>query len=277
MTSVHDLVTTVWEYYDANARRDLPWRQPNKQGAFDPYAIMVSEVMLQQTQVSRAITKYHEFLELFPTVSALADAPLADVLRAWSGLGYNRRAKFLWQAAKQLQQTGGVFPQTVPELVTLPGVGNNTAGAIAAYAFDRPVSFIETNIRTVFIHHFFEDHDDITDKQLMPLIQEAVEQNVALGRTTREWYWALMDYGTHLKQTVGNVSRRSKMYAKQSKFEGSNRQIRGQVLRLLGEQSRSLADLQEHISDQRLPEVLQALQTESFVTFDEEHYHLGSA
>jgi A/G-specific adenine glycosylase len=269
-------VAEVWAYYKANGRHDLPWRQPGKHG-FDPYAIMVSEVMLQQTQVSRAIVKYAEFLAAFPTVAHLAKAPLADVLRVWSGLGYNRRAKFLWQAAQAIQSQGGVFPKTAGELVQLPGVGVNTAGAIAAYAFDRPVVFIETNIRTVFIHHFFEDHDDITDKQLTPYIEQALQHSGASGQAAREWYWALMDYGTHIKQVVGNASRRSKTYTKQSAFQGSRRQIRGHVLRLLAEQPQSITELQAHISDNRLPEVLQALQDESFISFREEHYHLGSA
>lgn len=273
---VPTFVAEVWAYYKTHGRHDLPWRQPGKHG-FDPYAIMVSEVMLQQTQVSRAIIKYAEFLAVFPTVTHLAKAPLADVLRVWSGLGYNRRAKFLWQAAQTIQSQGGAFPKTAGELVQLPGVGINTAGAIVAYAFDRPVVFIETNIRTVFIHHFFEDHDDITDKQLMPHIEQALQYSESLGYSVRELYWALMDYGTHIKQVAGNASRRSKTYTKQSAFQGSRRQIRGHVLRLLTERPQSITELQTHIPDDRLLEVLQVLQDESFISFREEHYHLGSA
>lgn len=273
---VYDFVSTVWRYYGSNGRHDLPWRKPAKNGQFDPYAIMVSEIMLQQTQVSRAIIKYHEFLHTFPTASSLSTAPLADVLITWSGLGYNRRAKFLWQAAQEIEAKGS-FPQTVDQLVQLPGIGSNTAGAIAAYAFNRPVCFIETNIRTVFIHHFFEDHDEISDKQLMPYIEESLAVALEHGYSSREWHWALMDYGTHLKQTIGNISRRSKTYAKQSKFEGSRRQIRGHVLRALGERPHQLVELQQLISDERLSEVLQTLEHESFISFRDEHYHLGSA
>lgn len=273
---VSKFVSVVWEYYDNDGRYDLPWRQPDKNGVFDPYAIMVSEIMLQQTQVKRAIVKYDEFLRAFPTVSSLGEAPLSSVLKTWSGLGYNRRAKFLWQAAQDIQAKGS-FPQTVDLLVQLPGVGINTAGAIAVYAFNRPVFFIETNIRTVFIHHFFEDHDDITDKQLMPFIEEALGNALARGHSPREWHWALMDYGTHLKQTIGNAARRSKTYTKQSKFEGSRRQIRGQVLRALAQRPHRFAELQQLMNDERLSEVLQALEGESFISFSEEHYHLGSA
>lgn len=273
---VHDFVSTVWKYYSRNGRHDLPWRKPDESGHLDPYAIMVSEIMLQQTQVSRVITKYDAFLRAFPTISSLSEAPLSEVLKEWSGLGYNRRAKFLWQAAHDIQAKGS-FPQTIDLLVQLPGIGINTAGAIATYAFNRPVSFIETNIRTVYIHHFFEDHDVITDKQLMPFIEESLEAALEHGHSPREWHWALMDYGTYLKQTIGNVSQRSKTYAKQSKFEGSRRQIRGQILRMLGQRPHQLTELQQHINDDRLSEVLQALEDESFISFSDKHYHLGSA
>ncbi|MGF7229575.1 MAG: A/G-specific adenine glycosylase [Candidatus Saccharibacteria bacterium] len=269
----------IWEYFETHGRHDLPWRNSDTDGSFNAYYIMVSEIMLQQTQVARVIAKYHEFLALFPTVASLAQAPLADVLKAWSGLGYNRRAKFLWQAAGMLHADyADTFPQTVDELVALPGIGVNTAGAIAAYAFDRPVIFIETNIRTVFIHHFFADTDDVHDKQLAPLLQQAMDDILAAqypGRTPRTWYWALMDYGTHLKQTVGNASRRSKTYAKQSTFQGSKRQIRGQILRLLGAHEYSLAALRLEITDERLDQVLADLLQEEFISYKHKSYHLS--
>jgi len=273
--NISDFVRTVWEYYDEHGRHDLPWRQPDADGSFDPYKIMVSEIMLQQTQVSRVIPKYQQFLQQFPTVSALATAPLADVLQAWSGLGYNRRAKFLWQAGQYVQtQCAGVFPQTADELVALPGVGKNTAGAIAAYAYQAPTSFVETNIRTVYIHHFFADHSDVSDAALLPFITQALEQ---CGRSPREWYWALMDYGTFLKQTVGNVSRQSKMYAKQSVFEGSKRQVRGQVLRALAAGPQTQAELSVTVTDDRLPVVLADLVRESMLFEIDGRYHLGAA
>lgn len=168
---------TVWEYYRRHGRHDLLWRQPEADGRFDPYKILVSEIMLQQTQVPRVLPKFVEFLTRFPTVQALAAAPLGDVLAAWNGLGYNRRAKFLWQAAqKVVNDFDGVFPSTSEALVTLPGVGANTAGAILAYAFNQPAVFLETNVRTVFIHHFFKDSDLVTDAQLLELVKASLPE-----------------------------------------------------------------------------------------------------
>lgn len=266
-----EFIETVWDYYHDNSR-DLPWRQAGPDSTFDAYKILVSEVMLQQTQVARVIAKYQEFLASFPTVSDLAQAPLADVLRAWQGLGYNRRAKFLWQAAQMVTaQFDGVFPKDQKDLVSLPGVGVNTAGAICAYAFNQPVVFIETNIRTVYIHHFFADRDDVHDKELIPLVVDTVDQH-----NPREWYWALMDYGSHLKASVGNISRSSKHYAKQSKFEGSKRQIRGQVLRLLAEGEQARKKLLVEVVDPRLPVVLEDLQQEGLIQLVSDTYRLSS-
>lgn len=271
MQQYTNFTDTVWTYYH-DYGRDLPWRHSTQSDAFDPYLILVSEIMLQQTQVQRVIHKYQEFLALFPTVASLAEAPLADVLRAWQGLGYNRRAKFLWQAAQTVvQQYNGVFPSDQNSLVGLPGVGVNTAGAILAYAFNKPVVFIETNIRTVFIHHFFTDRDDVHDKELLPLIADTLDQH-----NPREWYWALMDYGSYLKATIGNVSRSSKHYAKQSKFEGSKRQIRGQVLHLLSGDSQSLEQLSVAIADSRLGTVLDDLEREGLIDCNANVYRLAT-
>lgn len=265
---------TIWAYYGAHGRHDLPWRQARNDGSFDPYAIMVSELMLQQTQVNRVTPKFQHFMAQFPTVAQLAAAPLADVLQAWSGLGYNRRAKFLWQAAHQIMQDHhGQVPLDAAALVRLPGIGPNTAGALIAYAANRPVVFVETNIRTVFIYHFFADHAErVTDTALAALVQATLPED-----TIREWYWALMDYGTHLKQTVGNVGRQSTSYTKQSKFEGSRRQVRGQVLKHLGGGPQTLAQLRQYISDERLPAVLADLQAEGFIHQKQTQYCLGSA
>jgi len=273
---IHDFQSMVWDYFETHGRHDLPWRLPTDRG-FDPYAIMVSEIMLQQTQVGRVIPKFQAFMKQFPTVQALASAPLSDVLQAWSGLGYNRRAKFLWQAAQQVvTDYAGVMPKTLEDLVRLPGIGKNTAGAIMAYAYDQPVYFIETNIRTVYIHHFFADETTVADKQLEPVIVATIA-NLDVGkRSARHWYWALMDYGTHLKQTVGNAGRKSTAYARQSTFEGSKRQIRGRVLALL-QQPMSLAELQEYITDERLGDVLSDLTRESMISCAKDVYVLGSA
>jgi A/G-specific adenine glycosylase len=263
----HQFQAVVWDYYHQHGRHALPWRIPDDNGKFDPYRIMVSEIMLQQTQVGRVIPKYAEFLERFPTIDDLARAELGDVLRVWSGLGYNRRAKYLWQAAKVASREE--FPATVNELTKLPGIGLNTAGAIAAYAFNQQVAFVETNVRTVYIHHFFNDQQDVNDTQLLPFIRNTVDQE-----HPREWYWALMDYGTYLKQTVGNLNKLSAHYSKQSTFQGSRRQIRGAVLRLLHEGSQTGEALQSQLPDARLADVLSDLVTEGLVVQKNNQYLL---
>ena len=286
-------------YYGQHGRYNLPWRLPDQDGSFDPYKILVSEVMLQQTQVPRVLPKYLNFIERFPTAAALAGASLKDVLIAWQGLGYNRRARYLWQAAQIVaDDCSGIFPRSVPELTRLPGVGANTAGAILAYAFDQPVLFIETNIRTVFIHHFFRGKTQVSDKEIEAVLADVLavvgkgsadppqggaectsaganeklrpEGPQALawcgaGVSYREFYWALMDYGTHLKQTVGNANRTSKGYSRQSRFVGSARQVRGQVLRLLAHRPMSRGELQAVITDERLRAILQDLEAEGLI------------
>lgn len=285
---------TVWEYYRAHGRHGLPWRQFEPDGTLDPYKVLVSEVMLQQTQVPRVIPKFEAFIRQFPTLQSLASAPLADVLRAWNGLGYNRRAKFLWQATSMIvNDFGGRVPEAVSDLVKLPGIGHSTAGAIAAYSYNRPVVFIETNIRTVFIYHFFATEQQVPDKAIANLVAQTLpdeEGGRAAGtrihfasramRNTvgvshiRNWYWALMDYGTYLKQTVGNMNKQSKQYAKQSAFEGSRRQVRGQVLRLLSAHPLDVASLTQLVTDARLSEVLADLEREGLITKAGQAYSL---
>lgn len=260
----------VWKHFHRHGRHHLPWRQPDATGDFDPYKIMVSELMLQQTQVARVIPKYREFLEHFPTLPSLVQAPLAEVLRLWSGLGYNRRAKYLWQAAQVIDQKyGGKFPADLHTLITLPGIGPNTAGAILAYAFDQPAVFVETNIRTVFIHHIFDDKQTVTDQAILTLLEKSLDRE-----HPREWYWALMDYGAYLKQTAGNAARRSHHYRPQSRFQGSRRQVRGQVIRLLSDGPHSLQELQQHIADSRLTGVLEELLSETLIRQDGPNYYL---
>ncbi len=269
MSNMQTFQETVWDYYHEHGR-ELPWRRPEADGTFDAYKIWVSEIMLQQTQVPRVIPKYHEFLTAFPDVEALATAPLSQVLQLWNGLGYNRRAKFLWQAAGQVHTVhGGIVPQTIDGLVTLPGIGHNTAAAITAYAYNQPVVFVETNIRTVFIHHFFQDTDAVDDKELLPLIAKAVDHE-----HSREWYWALMDYGSYLKKAVGNISRSSKHFVKQSTFAGSQRQVRGAVIRFLAAGPLSFDELQRMIPDDRLQHVLEMLVAEQLIQKHTNNYSL---
>jgi A/G-specific adenine glycosylase len=261
----------VWEYYRSHGRHNLPWRRPEADGRIDPYKVLVSELMLQQTQVQRVIPKFESFVRQFPTFEALARASLAEVLVAWSGLGYNRRAKFLWQAAGQvMQRYSGALPQTIQELTALPGVGPNTAGAILAYAHNKPSIFIETNIRTVFIYHFFADQTQIADKRITDIVART------LPDSPREWYWALMDYGTYLKQT-NKLNTLSKNYVKQSAFRGSKRQIRGAVIRFLALKSRTKTDLISLIPDERLSDVLNDLVKEGLIEAWQGRYKLGSS
>lgn len=248
--------------------RAMPWREIQPDGTIDPYKVMVSEIMLQQTQVARVIPKYQAFIEKFPNVASLAKAPLSEVLKVWSGLGYNRRAKFLHEAAKQLSQQE--FPQTIDELVKLPGIGKNTAGAMIVYAYNQPELFVETNIRTVYIHHYFHDQKDIPDTAILARLAETLDK-----KQPREFYWKLMDYGTSLKKEHGNASQKSKVYVKQSKFQGSNRQVRGHILRELAHQDMTDKDLQESIPDDRLQDVLEVLQVEGLITKTKQHYSLG--
>lgn len=276
--SLQQFQDEVWKYYDQHGRHGLAWRLPGLAygtgGGFDPYKIMVSELMLQQTQVSRVVPKYQQFLELFPTIRALAVAPLGDVLVAWQGLGYNRRAKYLWQAAQMVEnKMGGVFPHGQKELARLPGVGVNTAGAIMAYAYDKPVVFVETNIRTVYIHHFFDDEEGVADKDILELVRQSVAGLQDGG--ARNWYWALMDYGTHIKQTHGNKSRASKSYVKQPAFEGSRRKVRGAAVRFLSRQPGTLDEMAAVETDSRLPEVLADLVAEGMVREEAGRYRLA--
>ena len=197
----------------------------------DPYKILVSEIMLQQTQVSRVLEKYGSFLKSFPTIRELAHAASGDVLRAWQGLGYNRRALLLKRCAEEVvERFGGVIPQERADLESLPGIGKATAGSMRAFAFNKPDVFIETNIRSVYIHHFFGDRSDVIDAALVPYIAKTLDR-----KNPREWYYALMDYGVYLKSIMPNPNRKSRHYTRQSRFEGSDRQIRGRALKILTE------------------------------------------
>lgn len=205
--------------------REFSWRQTT-----DPYKIVVSEIMLQQTQTDRVAYKFAHFIEAFPDFRALAAAPFADVLVYWHGLGYNRRALFLQKIAQRVMRDfNGILPDSPEILVGFDGLGPATAASICAFAFNKPVLFIETNIRAVFIYTFFKNSSEkISDKAIMPLAQATLDHN-----NPRGWYYALMDYGVALKKLYKNPSRKSAHYAKQSKFEGSERQIRGMILRAL--------------------------------------------
>jgi len=190
--------------------------------------------MLQQTQAHRVIAKYNKFIQLFPTVESLAKASNIEVLRVWQGLGYNRRALFLKKSAEIIcEKYTGKIPRIVEKLTGLPGIGYSTACAIATFAYNIPTVFIETNIRTVFIHFFFKEKENVSDQEILELVTKTVDKN-----NPRDWYYALMDYGVFLKKKYKNPSRKSKSYSKQSRFEGSKRQLRGNIVKLLLEKKR---------------------------------------
>jgi A/G-specific adenine glycosylase len=207
--------------------RELPWRTTR-----DPYAVLVSEVMLQQTQAARVAPKYAEWLERFPSLEVLAGAPLEPVLELWRGLGYNRRALALKRAAEcACELHGGRLPETEAGLRSLPGVGPSTAAGVLVFAHDTPAIYLETNVRTVFLHDLFDRGEDVPDADVRPLVHAALEAAMGEGVGPREWYTSLLDRGAHLKRTVPNPSRRSAHYRRQSAFEGSRRQKRAWLLR----------------------------------------------
>jgi len=260
MTTSEEFRLKITNFYHSH-RRDLPWRDTT-----DPYRILVSEIMLQQTQVDRVKEKYTRFTARFPDVGSLAQATIEEVLSEWQGLGYNRRALALEKAAVEIvERFGGVLPDDEKSLRSLPGIGPYTAAAILAFAFNRPVVMIETNIRRVFIHCFFKDRTGVADSEILPLIEETLDRE-----NPREWYNALMDYGWHLGSAIGNPNRRSRHYQRQAPFEGSNRQIRGKILKRLVEGGdTAIEDLCRNLN---LPvsavgPVLSQLEHEGFITW----------
>lgn len=289
----------ILNYYHAHGRGNLPWRKK-----ISPYRVWVSEIMLQQTQVDRVISFFNNWMKLFPTVRSLATAPQSDVLRAWKGLGYNSRALRMKRTVQEIvEKRLGVFPRTYDELLKLPGIGPYTAGAIMAFAYDKSVVMIETNIRRVYIHHFFlplrptgtspsqgrnlnsrviskktdgvaplrrgaprSGEECIHDNDLTDLIKNTLPKD-----NFREWYWALMDYGSYLGKTIPNPNKKSRHYTVQKKFKGSNREIRGKILEILLEKKKiTLEKLIEQLQilshDQdRIERIFDQLEKEGFL------------
>jgi A/G-specific adenine glycosylase len=237
----------------------MPWRRTRS-----PYRILVSEIMLQQTQVDRVREKYARFVREFPTLRRLSEAGTAEVLTAWKGLGYNRRALALRECARIIvSRHHGRVPRTHEELVRLPGVGSATAGALLAYAFGIPCAFIETNIRRVYLHVFFPRATDVPDSRILPLVEATMDRT-----NPREWFYALMDYGAMLARENPNPNRRSSQYARQPAFAGSVRELRGRVLAVMLEvRSATVGDIHDALGweDERLPGVLDRLVAEGFL------------
>jgi len=224
---VRQFCNTIRHYYKDNSRGDLPWRHTH-----DPYHILVSEIMLQQTQIERVLRKYPVFIKKYPDLGSLARARVRTLYSVWQGMGYNRRALALKNIARIVTAAPyhGRLPADEHDMMRLPFVGQSTAGAVAAFAFGRPAVFIETNIRRVFIHFFFRKKKIVSDREILFLIEKTLDRN-----DPRSWYYALMDYGSALRDLKDNPNRKSAHYKKQSPFEGSNRQMRAKILRLISD------------------------------------------
>ncbi|MCK9580673.1 MAG: winged helix-turn-helix transcriptional regulator [Methanoregula sp.] len=250
--------------------RELAWRKTT-----DPYHILVSEIMLQQTQVDRVARKYPRFLQAFSDFPSLAHATLSDVLFAWQGMGYNRRAIALRKCAiRVIEEFGGELPADIKILATFPGIGKATASSICAFAFNQPVIFIETNIRRVFIYYFFRNQETVTDAEILPLVGQTLYR-----KDPRTWYNAVMDLGTDLKNTVPNPNRRSKQYSKQAAFEGSDRQIRGRILKMLlaeGRMTQKAIALSLTKDSSRIGRILHDLEEEGFITRSGTYHAIAS-
>lgn len=268
-----DLITQfraeIYRHYEAQGR-DLPWRQTD-----DPYHILISELMLQQTQVERVLIKYPLFLERFPGFKDLAQAPLREILLAWQGLGYNRRALALQGIAQRVMgEFDGCLPADRRLLESLPGIGAATAGAVLAFAFNQPVVFVETNIRRVYLHFFFPEVDGAPDKMLLPLIMLTMD-----ALRARQWYYALMDYGSMLRRQIPNPNRRSAHYTRQSPFQGSDREIRSLILQLFLQQTElSEQQILVHIpgDTSRVKRILGHLTRENFLCRRRGTYRLAT-
>ncbi len=267
---VQEFRKEIQEYYRKEGR-NLPWREN-----VTPYRIVVSEIMLQQTQVPRVALYYPKFLKAFPDWRTLAGAPLKKILSIWQGLGYNRRPLYLQKMAREIvRKHHGRLPRSADELAKLPGIGEATAGAIIAYAYNLPSLFIETNIRRTFIHWFFKKRKMIHDREILPLLEQTLDR-----KNPREWYWALTDYGATLGRNPSKISpnpnRKSKHYFKQSRFEGSRRQIRGQILRLLLHSPLTLGKLSHKTGKSKieLKGILLQLSREGFIEKCGDTYHI---
>lgn len=255
----------VWRYYRSH-KRAMPWRNTR-----DPYRILISEIMLQQTQVSRVLQKYPPFIKRFPNMKALASASPRAVLSVWQGLGYNRRALLLKQCAEiVVREYGGALPKSPAKLAKLPGIGKATAGAIAAFAFNVATPFIETNIRRVFIHFFFPRAKKVRDKEILKLVEKTL-----VRKNPREWYYALMDYGAMLAKTLPNPNKKSASYARQPRFRGSDRELRGKILKILIQRSpQTLKALRGATGEpaSRVQKICAALMAEGFMQKKKEFF-----
>ncbi len=252
----------VFDYYRKHGR-SFAWRETS-----DPYRILLSELMLQQTQTERAAPKYTAFVERWPDFKSLSEAPFSEILILWKGLGYNRRAMALKQIAVIVeQQYSGILPETYDELIKLPMVGPATASAVMAFAYHKSALYLETNIRRVLLYYFYQNSEKVRDQELYKML-DAVQVREGEGLGPKNWYYALMDYGVFLKKMIKNPNRRSAHYTRQETFENSNRQVRGQILTVFTEKGRvSKRELYGYLNfpQKKIEACLSALQSEGFI------------
>ncbi len=264
-------IAFIMDFYRAHGR-GFVWRETS-----DPYHVLLSEMMLQQTQTSRVLPKYELFLSLWPTLEELAVSALDELLYHWKGLGYNRRALNLRKCAIISNQWGWTLPREQEQLRSLPGVGKATAAAIGAFSFQERTIYLETNIRRVILSCFFPEEDQVKDKEL----EKVLENLILRVDDPKHWYYALMDYGVLLKYLLPNANIRSAHYAKQAKFKNSNRQIRGQLIHLLSEtgakEKRDILTILSHFEEERVSYCLVQLQKEGFVEEKSEVYRIAKA
>ncbi|MFX1386679.1 MAG: A/G-specific adenine glycosylase [Promethearchaeota archaeon] len=258
----------IYEYYK-NHKRKFPFREN-----ITPYNVLVSEIMLQQTQTANVSEKFLKFIRKFPNFSSLSMASLEDVLKQWKGLGYNRRAIALKKIADiVVKDFDGKLPDSIETLKSFPQIGYNTASSIITFAFNKPTAFIETNIRRVYIYFFFSNKSKISDKEILPIVKKTVD-----GTNPREWFYALMDYGVMLKKVHPELNKKSVHYRKQAPFKGSTRQIRGRILEILIKKGKieieSIQRAFEINERKKIKTILDQLEKEGFIDIKQDAIQL---
>jgi A/G-specific adenine glycosylase len=256
-----EFIKEVSLYYSTTGRHSLLWRKK-----ITPYRILVSEIMLQQTQVKRVLPKFAIWMEQYPTLGTLRTSDLQSVLILWQGLGYQRRAKALLAIAKEYT----TLPKTFDELIHLPGIGRYTASAICAFAyntFSHPV--LETNIRTVLIEYFHQGEESIQDGVLYDDLSRLEKNKEVVEMGARHWYYALMDFGAYLKEQNISHNTKSAHHAVASPYKGSLRALRAETLF-------AIAHKKTLPKDERVSLVIAALLKERFIEVSKKGYAIAA-
>lgn len=258
---INNFHSKLFSWFSEN-KKDYPWRKTT-----DPYHIMVSEFMLQQTQTSRVVPKYLSFLDKFPTLESLANADNRDVLELWSGLGYNRRAIWLKEASQKILSLGS-FPKDPKELKKIKGIGDYTSRAIIIFAYNENIATVDTNIRRIFIVEGFAT-EETKQKELFEVAEQLLPKN-----NSREYHSALMDYGNVI---LTSAKTKIKPKTVQGKFEGSDRQYRGRIIKYLT--SHLIATKEEilkncSVPEERIDSILSKLVKDRLIKKEKENFTL---